>query len=864
MYLGGLSAPRARPPSLHPFPAPAMPRRFALLGAAALIALAGLALWPAPDEAEKTEPGAMEPTDWFFRQRAFPHGAIDAAAVRDANRQSEALRREAARRGGAAWAFAGPTNVGGRVTSLAVESAERFYVGTGSGGVFKTTDGGASFTPVGDDVLSLSIGDVALDPSDPQRLYVGTGEVNGGGGSITYGGQGVFRSPDGGQTWAALGLEETSTIGRVVVHPTNPAVLWVAAAGQLYASDPHRGVYRTADGGQTWAKTLFVNDSTGVVDLAVNPRSPDTLYAAAWERRRRPDARRYGGPGSGVYRSTDGGLTWSELTNGLPGDANVGRIGIAVAASRPNVVYAVYSDASGDPRGTYRSDDGGDTWTARTPVGNSPYEWWFGQVRVDPTDPDRVYYGSLSLYTSSNGGGSWQNINGIMHVDHHALWADPTDPSRLIAGNDGGVYHSVNRGASWTKATGGFPATQFYTTEIDASAPERLYGGTQDNGTNRTVTGALDDWEYIYGGDGFIVQVDPSDNQYVYAESQYGGFARSTNGGISFLYGLGGVSGSDRKNWKMPYLLDPHEPSTLYLGTQRVYRSTDRAGIWAPISPDLTDGPGNGNLVFHTLTALDVSPADRDVIWAGSDDGNVHVTTNGGADWTDVSAGLPKRWVTGVAAHPTQPLTAYVTLSGYRWGEPIAHVLRTDDGGQTWEPREGGLPPAPANVIRFDPDRPERLFLGTDAGAFYTEDTGLSWALLGPGLPAAPVLDLDLHPPTQQLVAATYGRGMYRFDLSQLPTAADPPPSAVGLALSASPNPARGSVSLRFTLPAPGPARLAVYDVQGRRVAVLADGERGAGGHAVRWEPGALPAGAYLVRLDAGGRSATVQVQRVR
>lgn len=843
-----------------------MSRRLVLLGAAVLIALVAVAFWPraSTPQAGAREPGAMEPTDWFFRQRAYPHGAIDAEALREANAQAEALRREAALRGGAAWVFAGPTNVGGRVSALAVESFERFFVGTGSGGVFRTADGGATFEPVGDDVLSLSIGDVALDPSDPQTVYVGTGEVNGGGGSITYGGQGVFRSTDGGETWEALGLEETGTIGRVLVHPTNPAVVWVAAEGKLYASDPHRGVYRSTDGGQTWAKTLFVNDSTGVVDLALNPRSPDTLYAAAWERRRRADDNHYGGPGSGVYRSTDGGQTWHELTNGLPADADVGRIGVAVAASDPRVVYAVYADASGDPRGVFRSADGGDTWIARSAVGNSPYEWWFGQIRVDPTDPNRVYYGSLSMYASSNGGGSWQSINGGMHVDHHALWADPSNPNNLIAGNDGGVYRSTNRGQSWTKAPGGFPATQFYTTEIDASFPERLYGGAQDNGTNRTLTGALDDWHEIYGGDGFVVQVDPSNNQYVYAESQYGGFGRSTNGGSSFQYGLSGVSGSDRFNWKMPYVLDPADPSTLYLGTHRVYRSTDRAVSWTAVSPDLTDGPGPGNLVFHTITTLAVSPADRDVIWAGTDDGNVWVTTNGGTDWTDVRAGLPDRWVTSVAAHPTEPLTAFVTVSGYRWGEPLAHVFRTDDGGQTWTPRTGGLPPAPANVVRFDPDAPERLYLGTDAGAFFSEDGGATWALLGPGLPAAPVLDLDLHAPTRQLVAATFGRGMYRFDLTQLPTGAEPPASASALTLTATPNPSRGPVTLRFTLPRSGTTRLAAYDVRGRLVAVLADGERAAGTHAVTWGAERLPAGAYLVRLEAGGEAATAHLQRVR
>jgi photosystem II stability/assembly factor-like uncharacterized protein len=840
-------------------------------GAFAVLNLPDAPAAPAAEE-RKREPGAMEPDDWFFRQRAYPHGAIDAEAFREASRQAAALRQAAQARGGAAWQFAGPTNVGGRVTAIAAANTQTYYVGTGSGGVFKTTDGGASFTPVGDG-LNLSIGDVALDPSNAQTVYVGTGEVNGGGGSLTYGGQGVFRSTDGGQSWAGLGLEETGTIGRILVHPANPNTLWVAAEGKLFATDPHRGVFRSTDGGQTWAKTLFVNDSTGVVDLALNPRSPDTLYAAAWERRRGASFRYYGGAGSGLYRSTNGGQTWTELTSGLPQDANVGRIGVAVAPSRPNVVYAFYSDAAGNPRAFYRSTNGGTTWTARTPVGNSSYEWWFGQVRVDPADYNRVYYGSLTLFASSNGGSSWQDVNGIMHVDHHALWIDPANPNNLVAGNDGGVYRSSNRAQSWAKAAGGFPATQFYTVEIDASQPQRLYGGTQDNGTNRTMTGSLGDWQEIYGGDGFVVLVDPTDNRYVYAESQYGGLGRSTNGGTSFSYALSGVGFGDRFNWNTPYVFDPQNPATMYLGSNRVYRSTNRAVSWTALSPDLTDGPGSGNLVFGTITTLDAAPAvptaPGRVLWAGTDDGNVWVSRNGGASWQNVSGALPERWVTRVTAHPTRPGSAYVTFSGYRWDEPLPHVYRTDDYGQTWTPRVGGLPEIPVNDLLFDPADADRLYLGTDAGVFVSDDAGVSWAPLGPGLPAAPVLDLDLHAPTGALVAATYGRGMYRFDIGQAVSTdttrpAAPQGLAEPLALTASPNPADGPVTLRFTLDRPARVGLAAFDAQGRRVAVLAEGERAAGAHAVSWDLRPLPAGAYLVRLDASGQTATARVTRVR
>ncbi|MDX1438334.1 MAG: T9SS type A sorting domain-containing protein, partial [Rubricoccaceae bacterium] len=618
-----------------------------------------------------------------------------------------------------------------------------------------------------------------------------------------------------------------------------------------FGTDQHRGVYRTTDGGTTWDKTLFVNDSTGVVDIAVNPRSSDTLYAAAWERQRRANHRHYGGDGSGLYRSTDGGATWTELTNGLPTDDNVGRIGVAVAESRPNVVYAIYTDAIGNTRATYRSTDGGDSWTS---IGSPPgvsYGWWFGQIRVDPTNENVVFAPWLNLYKSTNGGSSWFYSSGSMHVDHHALWIDPANPNQMIAGNDGGVYRSSNGGGSWTKAAGGFPATQFYTVEIDESVPARLYGGTQDNGTNRTLTGALNDWHSIYGGDGFVALVDPTNNQYVYAESQYGNLGRSTNGGTTFVGATSGISG--RTNWNTPVEFYPNDSAVMYYGANSLYRSINRAVSWTAVSPDLTDGPGDGNLVFGTITTIGVSPANNAVIWVGTDDGNVWITTNGGASWTNRSNGLPKRWVTRVIPHPTEPLHAFVTISGYRWDEPGANVFFSQDGGASWEARSSGLPEAPANDLLFDPQDSERLFLGTDVGVFTSADAGLSWEMLGAELPAAPVLDLDLHDGTRKLVAATYGRSMYTYDLTMLPTGTEHPQAPSMLSLDVFPNPlSAASATIRFELESPAFVELELFDLLGRRVAVLERRTASTGPTTLQWSPEVtLTSGAYVVRLRA-------------
>lgn len=804
-----------------------------------------------------TIPGPVEPSAWFFRQRAFPEGTIDQVAFVEAQAQARAMRQAARAAGAPAWAFAGPTNIGGRVTSLAVQDFQTFYAGTGSGGLFKTTDGGATFAPVADDAFSLAIGDVTLDPRNPQTVWVGTGEANGGGGSLAYGGSGVWRSTDGGATWQPRGLDATSTIGRVLVHPTDSDRVWVAATGSQFTNGPDRGLYRTTDGGATWTRTLFVNDSTGVVDVAVNPRSPDSLYAATWTRRRTPSDRSYGGPGSGLWRSADGGVTWARVP-GLPADADVGRIGVAVAPSRPNVVYAVMADASGDTRGMYRSEDGGSTW-ATLPIAQSvAFGWWFGQVRVDPTDWRRVYVPWLNLYGSSNAGQAWTNLLGSMHVDQHALWIDPANPQRLIAGNDGGVYRSTNAGLSWAKAAGGFPATQFYTAEIDAQQPARLYGGTQDNGTVRTLSGGTADWAEILGGDGHYVRVDPSDNRYVYAEYQYGAFFRSTDGGASFLSARPGAG--DRANWSAPVVLDPAAPATLYFGTHRVWRSANRAASWTAVSPDLTGGPGTGTLVYGTVTTIDVSPVRDTRLWAGTDDGRVW-TTEDGTTWTNVTGPLPTRWVTRVTAHPTNALSAVVTLSGYRWGEAAAHVFRTDDGGATWTAIESGLPDAPANDILFDPTDPDRLFLATDVGTFWSADGGASWAALGAELPLAPVTDLVLHDRT--LVAATYGRGLFRLDLRELGTAAAAPPQAPALPLTASPNPTRGPLTLRTTLAAPADVRAEVLDARGR-VVLRTRAARPAGDVTLTLDLGRLAAGAYTVRLTAGERVATRRVSVAR
>jgi photosystem II stability/assembly factor-like uncharacterized protein len=388
---------------------------------------------------------------------------------------------------------------------------------------------------------------------------------------------------------------------------------------------------------------------------------------------------------------------------------------------------------------------------------------------VDPVDPDNAFVIGFDIYRTQNGGMSWSNQSGNnVHVDQHAVYIHPSNNNFVLLGNDGGLYTSFNGGTTWT-FNETLPITQFYTCEVDYQMPYRLYGGTQDNGTNRTTTGAHDDWNRIYGGDGFYVLVDPTNNNYVYAEYQYGGLGRSTNGGQSFNNATSGINSNDRFNWNCPVVLDPNDPTILYFGTNKLYKSTNRAAFWTAISTDLTDGPQPGNLAYNTLTTISVSPINSQVIYTGSDDGNVHVTIDGGITYENVSSGLPKRWITRVAADPVDESVAYVTVSGYRWDEFLPHVFKTTDYGKTWTDISSNLPEAPVNDIIINPANTDLLYVGTDMGAYMTYDGGNEWSMLGSNLPNVVVNDLVYHLPTNKLVAGTFGRSMYSYDLEQDP-----------------------------------------------------------------------------------------------
>jgi photosystem II stability/assembly factor-like uncharacterized protein len=714
------------------------------------------------------------------------------------------------------------------------------------------------------------MGAVAVDPTNPDIIYAGTGEANAI--SFSWFGMGLYKSTDAGATWQYVGLEDTRYIARIVIDPLNTDRVWVAGTGALFGSNPERGVYRSLNGGDTWDRVLWVSDSTAATDIVIDPARPDTIFAAMWERVRGLTYRQSSGPTSGIHRSYDGGDTWVELTSGLPSGVTEGRIGLSLCASSPNVIYAIYDDPTTYTAMVYKSTNGGDSWT-RTNDGalsdiHSSFGWYFGQVRVDPQNPDRVFALGVPFFRSENGGASWSEVGPYNHVDHHAMVFDPNDHTRIFEGNDGGIYLSTNSGDSWTKLYDQH-TNQFYAIEIDYLEPARLYGGTQDNGTLRTTTGMTDDWEMIFGGDGFYSIVDPTNSDIIYVEYQYGNLYKSTDFADSWDWAMDGIGGSDRHNWMTPVVMDPSDHMTLYYGSHRVYRSTDGAGWWDAISGDLTNGDQGAG--FGTITTIAVATSDPDVIYVGTDDSNVWVTQNGGGSWSNISGLLPNRWVTRVAIDPGNAAVAYVTFSGLRWNENIGYAYRTDDYGATWTDITENLPGAPVNVIVIDPDYTSRLFVGTDVGCYYTESPGADWMVLGVGLPAVPVFDLKIHNPSRTLVAGTHGRSMLSFDLTTLPdvSAVEGVVHVTATGLANHPNPFTGTTTISFTVGRASEVSLDIYDLAGRKVWGFGSGAMSAGNHSVRWDGTndrghPVASGVYYMRLEThdGIETASLRVLR--
>jgi photosystem II stability/assembly factor-like uncharacterized protein len=718
----------------------------------------------------------------------FLVGALALTFATGASAQEPALR--SATFSGLEPRAIGPAVMSGRITSIDGVPGEpiTLYIGSASGGVWKSTDGGITYEPVFDD-HTQSIGAIAVDPSSPDTVWVGTGETWAR--NSVSAGDGVYRTEDGGQSWSHLGLPESERIARILVNPEDGSEVFVCATGPLWSAGGERGVYRTRDGGESWERVLEIDEDTGCAELAMDPQDPGILYAGMWDFRRQPWTFRSGGPGSGLYRTRDGGESWEELTEGLPSGTK-GRIAVAAAPSRPNRVYAL---VEADTTALYRSDDLGESWekvNTSTTVQMRPF--YFALVVVDPEDHDRVYKPGFALGVSEDGGESFTSpftnaFGGGVHSDHHALWIDPNNPHFLALGTDGGVYISHDRGAHWRHVRS-LPLSQFYEISVDMDRPYNVYGGLQDNGTwtgPSQSPGGIDngDWRNIGGGDGFHAYVDPVDPDYVYVEYQGGNIMRfhRPTGETKRIRPYADEDVEElRFNWNTP--LHIGQSGTLYAGAQYLFRSTDRGESWDRISPDLsTDDPekqkqeesggvtiDNTSAENHTtIYTIAESPLDPSVLWVGTDDGNVQVTRDGGQSWTNVVEnveGVPAHtWVAHVEASAHDPATAFVAFDGHRTGDMATYLYRTEDYGQSWTALADSTMEGWAHVIVQDPEQPALLFAGTEWGLWVSVDGGDGWARYETGLPArVPVRDLAIHPRDHDLVVGTHGRGVWILD----------------------------------------------------------------------------------------------------
>jgi len=688
----------------------------------------------------------------------------------------------------------GPAVTAGRISDLAVSSRPgTYFVAVASGGVWRTTTWGSTFTPVFDEQGSFSIGCVTIDPNDPLTVWVGTGENNAQR-SVAFG-DGVYKSTDNGRTWTNVGLKESEHVGNIVVDPRNSKVVYVAAQGPLWRDGGDRGLYKTTDGGKTWDAVLKISDRTGVSEVWLDPRNPDVLYAVAWQRRRHVWTMISGGPESALYKSTDAGASWKKVAGGFP-TAELGRIGLAVSPSNPNYVYAIVEASDEKAAGTWRSTDAGGSWERRgdfTTSGN-----YYQELFADPKNPERVYAMDVFLKVSEDGGKTFTNLGEKeKHVDNHALWIDPQNTDHLLNGNDGGLYESWDRGKSW-EFKENLPITQFYRVTLDNSEPFYwVYGGTQDNFTlggpsrTRTAHGIRNsDWFVTLFGDGFQIQVDPEDPNIVYTEVQYGGLARfdrRTGEKIDIQPQPGPGEDPLRFNWDSPLLLSPHSRTRLYFAAQRLFRSDDRGDTWTPVSPDLSAQIDRNTLkvmgrvwgvdavaknqstsFYGNIVSLEESPKQENLLYVGTDDGLVQVSEDGGGAWRKQERfpGVPERtYVADLAASPHDANVVYAAFNNHKMGDFKPYLLKSADRGRTWTSISAGLPErGPVWTVLEDPVQPGLLFAGTEFGVFFSPNGGARWVQLKGGLPTIAVRDLAVHRREGDLVLGTFGRGFYVLD----------------------------------------------------------------------------------------------------
>jgi photosystem II stability/assembly factor-like uncharacterized protein len=699
--------------------------------------------------------------------------------------------------GGLKFRAVGPSLTSGRISDFAVHPDNRavYYVAVSSGGVWKTTNAGTTYQPIFDSQGSYSIGCITMDPNNPNTIWVGTGENNNQR-SVAYG-DGIYRSDDGGQSWQHMGLKESEHIGKIIVHPDNSDVIYVAAIGPLWSEGGDRGLYKSTDGGQNWEAVLTVDEHTGVNDVVMDPRNPEVLYATTYQRRRHVFTYVGGGPGSGIHKSTDGGKTWKKVNKGLPG-VDLGRIGLAISPANPEIIYAIVEAAQGKG-GFFRSTNRGASWQKRS--GYSTSGNYYSEIVPHPTDPDIVFAMDTWMHWTTNGGKSFSMVNEqYKHVDNHCMWIDPNDTNYYLVGCDGGIYESFDAASTWVFKPN-LPVTQFYKVAVDNDVPfYNIYGGTQDNfsmggpARTRNQHGIMNsDWYITHGGDGFESQIDPNNPNIVYAQSQYGVLFRyDRQSGESIGIQPKPAKGEDqfRWNWDAPLAVSEHNPTRIYFAANKLFRSDDRGNSWQTLGDDLTRQVDRNTLEvmgriqsidaiaknastspYGTIVAFSESPKNENLLYVGTDDGLIQITSDGGSNWnaieTDKIKGAPgpRTYVNALLASQHDENVVYAAFNHHKYGDFKPYLYKSTDKGATWTSISANLPErGSVYSIAEDHVDPNLLFAGTEFGCFFSNDGGQHWKKLGAGLPTIAVRDIAIQKRENDLVLGTFGRGFYVLD----------------------------------------------------------------------------------------------------
>ncbi len=764
------------------------------------------------------------PFEQFYFQRSYPDTKFDFEAynsvLRDVKNEIalEALQKNS---NSANWMLEGPNDPGGRINTIAVHPSNNniLYSGSSAGGIFKTTDGGLNWTATSEDLAYLAISDIVIDPNNSNIIYAATGDHNISG--LPHIGDGVYKSTDAGISWTNIGLTNQSIVSKILINPNNSNILYAATMGKHYERNPDRGLYKSIDGGATWASILFLSTQTGVIDLFMDPFDPNTIYASGWDRIRNNQESTASGNGGRIHKTTDGGTTWTQLSGGLP-QYSVSRIGLSVSQKTPGTLFACVVDSTYNLDGVYKSTNAGANWTLLDTVGLDMnylggFGWYFSQIRVSPYNDDEITLIGVESFSSYDGGSSWQKsvpdwYTYQVHADgHDMLYLDSTT---VLLATDGGLYKNPNMGNinSWTDIDN-IANMQFYRIAIDPHRPGIYAAGAQDNGTWFGNASNLT-WTKLLGGDGFQPIYDPIDSNLIYMETQNGNLYYYDGFGINYFNQ--GIDNTDRRNWDMPIIMSHHSNTVLYTGTYRLYTNVNGInGTWIDISGDLTDGPIFGNS-FHNISTVAESPTDPTELYAGTSDGNVWRNSPTGGIWIEITGSLPQRYVSAIEGSPDNQDVVFVSHSGYKDGVYIPHIHKSTDNGTSWIDISGDLPQMGINDICIMPGNNDSiLFVANDAGVYYTTNGGTSWDRLGLGMPAIPVFDIEIDWVNNKLIAGTFARSVQSCSLDNLNTITSNNTVMKDIAIEVFPNPTTDYLRVRKL---PVGVAVDLYDMTGKRL----------------------------------------------